>query len=830
MDPDGSTQARKKKQLAAGQDCRSTVTTGPASKDNGVVSDEQEGSVRVESFASGAPSPLSRVIKETVEVPPPSREHIHWHTLRGLLYLLRFGSAKSPDRDPAVLRKLDRAQKCVLALLEEWWTERPHDSAMPQIKQCLFDLAFASASSTETVDSHLAALDKLAAEEDALFLLEAAKRNRERLVSSCSKKHIPEPSMIDVSRDVMAVVESIAGFDAYHKNLIQLYLHDLNSFTISSDLSEVRNTAVVGATYERMAYHSLIQASSRIADSKHRSRFLDPGEQPRLKDYSQCIPSIINSCHWLGCEEDSDHLPRYLWNVKLKRTVDTAELLDKNILYAIVSHTWGRWREGSAMEDVQGVPWRVPKISLYDVTQLPQIIEQVGFAEPYVWMDLLCIPQDMSVPWQQSACKSELPRQVTIFRNASTAVIWLNDVDSWSNMDKAVSWLGLRFLSDFEGQPSKYGGLCDIDKAFAAANLSSFNACDIATEPVNESAEDVIAVPAAWFSSLWTLQEIMIRPDMILLDRHWRPLVVGDKLAVTLDNLLRITGEYSGVDDVPEGIAMLRGMFEDQHMFLLLGANRLTPLVCGLVRTSTSPRAPAIMSAMGATNWFKGRTLEQFQSTEEANALVLSCYPLDFVNEVRSLSGAAFFTCWNYVATMVKHSSTGTEAAQGYPLKGTMLPFMSVPESAGSLLPEPISLEGLPDHPSVGSWTVHSDGSVSLPTVAILASNSIKLQRSCNLKCEVIGNDPMNTTSTYAAFNNALLADWVHKFDGQAHAICTMLSPTRIAGIFLHRFNGTGSFVKAGTFAIGYPFEEPLCIAWTDPESIAVIDVNWHVL
>ncbi|KAL5002749.1 hypothetical protein BDV10DRAFT_201603 [Aspergillus recurvatus] len=779
--------------------------------------------------ASAAPSPLSRVVEATVEL-PRSRKHVHYHILHGLLYLLRFGSAKSRDRDPAIVGKLDRAQKCVLALLDEWWTGRPHDSATPQIKRGLFDLAFASACDKETINSHSAALDKVAGEGDAVFLREAARRGLGRLAGSCSKNYVPKASMTDVSAGVMAAVESVAGFDAYHKHLVQLCVHELNPFTVSLDLSKVRTTAVVGATYERIAYHSLVHASSRMAGSWPSLCFVGVGKKPRLKDCSPCIPSSISSCAWLQCEEDPDRLPRYLWDVKLKRTVATAELPNKDILYAIVSHTWGRWRNEGVMDDVRGVPWRIPQISRYDVTQLPQMIEQVGFAEPYVWMDLLCIPQDMSVPWQQSACKSEIPRQVTIFRNASAAVIWLNDVDGWSNMDRAVTWLGLKFLSDFEDQPSKYGGLCDIDKAFAAVDSPELSACDIVTAAVDESTGSVNAVPAGWFSSLWTLQEIMIRPDMILLDRYWRPLVLGDRLAVTLDNLLRITGEYAGVEEVPDGIAMLADMFEDQHMFPLLDATRLTPLVCGLARTSTSPRAPAIMSAMGATNWYKACAVEQFQSAEEANALVLRSYPLDFVNEVRSLCGAAFFTCWNYIATMVTHDSSRTKPARDYPLKGTMLPFMLGPEGAVSPLPEPLSLEGLVDHPSVRSWTVNSDASVSLPAAAILASNSIKLQRSCNLQCEVRGNDPANTTSKYTTFSQSRLADWVHKFEGQAHAICTMSSPTRIAGIFLHRFDGRGSFVKAGTFAIGYPFEEPLCKAWAEPESIAVMDINWHVL
>jgi len=52
-------------------------------------------------------------------------------------------------------------------------------------------------------------------------------------------------------------------------------------------------------------------------------------------------------------------------------------------------------------------------------------------------------------------------------------------------------------------------------------------------------------------------------------------------------------------------------------------------------RMCTSRRAEAIMSALGATNWFR--------SYSSSDCLVLGAYPLSFVNEVRGAVGSAIF-------------------------------------------------------------------------------------------------------------------------------------------------------------------------------------------
>ena len=46
-----------------------------------------------------------------------------------------------------------------------------------------------------------------------------------------------------------------------------------------------------------------------------------------------------------------------------------------------------------------------------------------------------------------------------------------------------------------------------------------------------------------WFSSLWTLQEICLRPDMRLCNKNWEVLAVGEheQLHVGMDDLIALS-------------------------------------------------------------------------------------------------------------------------------------------------------------------------------------------------------------------------------------------------------------------------------------------------
>ncbi|KAL4989654.1 hypothetical protein BDW68DRAFT_186312 [Aspergillus falconensis] len=756
------------------------------------------------------PVPLSHAV--VLFIRPPSHAHIDWHTLRSLLYLLRFAAPTSPDRDPAAMSALDKTQKAVLSLLEEWWTGQAQDNALPKLKLSHFLTALQSASDVDTFELHFGVLRDLVFEGDLPFLQEAARI--QRLCLGASGKGYDHTRYMEAVEEVRQGYSEV-GKDKYHRNLDILFSCELDLLDRTSYLSTFRQIAADIAAQERVGWHAMMHINMQ------NSCYMPSSDEPMLKDFPQPVPTILNPCSWLDADQ-ADGLPWYLWHIKNSRTIETAQILSGDLRYAIVSHTWGRLRDGDAMESVCGVPWRVPKITRYDVRQLPRMITEAGFSEPYIWMDLLCIPQEMSVDWQLAICKAELPRQLAIFRSSSTAAIWLSDVAGWDSTVGAIAWMGLKSLSKDPTSLARYNKLFDLDSGCDAIVPSASSACDLIKEEISGDAEnnEEEVIPSAWFTSLWTLQEIMIRPDMIMLDKNWRPLAVGNKLLITLDSLVSLAGELSAIRGAPKGVATLTSMFYDHHLSLLRTESRLVPLVLGANRVSTSPRAPAIMSAIGATDWFRGRTLQQFQSPEEADQLVLGSYPLDFVEEVRSLCGAEFFSCSTAIATLVIDPVSGTEPAPGYPLRGTMLPFMPVPDELYQSTFEPSDSEiHDTDHPSVGSWRIHRDGSVTLPTAAVIASNSISLQTSCQL-------------TLYTVEKLSPLHDWIRRFNGEAHALCVSFSEEHMVGIILHRLQDSDSFVKAGTFRFGWPdtYVDPDGDTRVNPGFMTVLDVNWHVL
>ncbi|KAL4904138.1 hypothetical protein BDW74DRAFT_168572 [Aspergillus multicolor] len=700
--------------------------------------------------SSTTSAPLCRVMESFMHPLHPEAPE-GWHALRTLLFLLRFASPSSPEQNQEIYNALDRTQKFCLALLEEWWTGRPQDTFMPKIKQVLFlgALGCGCAPDDSTFTLRFDALMTLAAGKDLVFLHRVARRHAQRL------KQI------------------FYNWSEMKKNTEMSYLDP------SDDLFDDREIAGRAASDERIGIQAL---------------------QPYPSIFSPLNHQLKSPCRWLE-DSQADSLPWYLWDITLNRT----------ICYAIISHTWGQIREKGAMIRVFGVPWRVLKIRSYDVKKLPRMIKDAGFAERYIWMDLLCIPQDTRV------------KQLTIFKNAKTAVIWLNNVSSWDNTRSAVAWLGLTALDYDRLDFTIYEKLWNIQKALNVTAILAGRPCelDITKESLasdKETQEPILSssfTPPSWFTSLWTLQEVTIRPDMILLDKHWRPLTLGDELIITFDNISCLVTAAGVLNSPPEGVETLKSLWHEYVHNL-------------------GPRAPAIMPAVGATQWFHGCTIQQFQTRKEASKLVLGRYPLAFVEEVRKLCGASFFTCSCVIATMVYHENQKREQMPNYPLKGTMLPFMPIPGMLiGGLIEPPIFDSSLTDHSSIKDWRIQQDGSVLIHSVGLVASNVSELHVPCQLKCNITSNDPEDPTRRSARVTqNVTLGNWIQRFAGEAHAVCTMFAPNKLAGIILHRSQFANSFIKAGTFFYKVGFPQSVLKKEHDLSMVYMrtVDVNWHVL
>lgn len=156
-------------------------------------------------------------------------------------------------------------------------------------------------------------------------------------------------------------------------------------------------------------------------------------------------------------------------------------------------------------------------------------MRQLPFSIPYVWMDLLCIPQTIPLT---SLGLQEIANQAAIFGGSRTAVAWINDVEGWKGLESAARWLCLVYLRTAGFITANIDKLLDSHAAnsnMSTGLLSPYHG------RLNESKE--LPSPGGWFTSLWTLQEACICPNIMFCDRTWR-LAALDGIPLTLDNLV----------------------------------------------------------------------------------------------------------------------------------------------------------------------------------------------------------------------------------------------------------------------------------------------------
>lgn len=240
-------------------------------------------------------------------------------------------------------------------------------------------------------------------------------------------------------------------------------------------------------------------------------------------------PSTLHVCYWLT--NSNRDPPIYLWNIKEKSTVKVNDL-GVCPPYTCISHTWGRLRYGKkpySYTDVPGVPWAVPRISRYDVRDLPQIFVQQSWKTEFLWIDLFCIPQ---VEAMRAERDDEVARQSSIFVQSTECVVWLNDIENpWTTVQSALRWLSYRYLSDHTVQ-----GIYDTAEVFEELHNTPQANIELITAPDCSS----VLKYALWFSSAWALQETFLCPQMILANRNWVPIQGPNRTIILLDSLISL--------------------------------------------------------------------------------------------------------------------------------------------------------------------------------------------------------------------------------------------------------------------------------------------------
>lgn len=178
--------------------------------------------------------------------------------------------------------------------------------------------------------------------------------------------------------------------------------------------------------------------------------------------------------------------------------------------YAILTYTWGRFRApwGSRALNVKGLKWKVPPIreEHFTVDVFQKVIAHMGQCVDFAWIDVCCIDQE------DSATKMyEVGRQAGIFKQAKHAYAWLNFhphielqsfFDTIFHLDNIISGWQMWELTNRQKQ-SLIPRLQHI--------LSTLHS--LLQDP--------------WFTSLWTLQEVVLRRDAIILSERGQPLTMS---------------------------------------------------------------------------------------------------------------------------------------------------------------------------------------------------------------------------------------------------------------------------------------------------------------
>jgi hypothetical protein len=433
--------------------------------------------------------------------------------------------------------------------------------------------------------------------------------------------------------------------------------------------------------------------------------------------------------------------PYYLWDTNAEKTVEVSTL-PRLPEYICISHTWGRWRIG-ADAAIRNVPWKVPENTRFDVKELPRQLKVLGY--DYVWFDLLCIPQDES---NRERANIEIANQAAIFKRSSHCIAWINDMESWSDVNNALRWLSLKWLKITSRLQTDV-----IDKKISnAADASVVTSESFSIMKGTSSFGEAMQLnragePATWFSSLWTLQECVLCPDLELRAKDWQRLedAWGNPIPLrALMVFIRETWNHCWLEEridtpfhdpnayntaimrhplrethypkwqPPNGISRLLDLCAMTQLDnVLTTGSPTTVLTNANIRQSTSNRAPAIMSAVGVTDWFK----DGISNQSKPRHLVFGIYPIEFLREAARKFGAIF-----YESSSSKPASIPRfrDILLRKPSSGSMLPFT---REAGWFCGVTGSAEhcylDVIDHAAVQTWNICPDGSIDLPTVGV---------------------------------------------------------------------------------------------------------------
>jgi hypothetical protein len=204
--------------------------------------------------------------------------------------------------------------------------------------------------------------------------------------------------------------------------------------------------------------------------------------------------------------------------------------------YNILTYTWGRWRirtnpKAYPALGVRNTRWDIPPIKAdhFSVEEFQNVVDLLAKkGVDWAWIDVACIDQD-----DQQANAEEVGQQVSIFKNAHRVFVWLSHLehDVLAAAVATIQDAGLQLRDHVDKLPTPVP-LPDV----IASLHRAFNV--------------LFADP--WFSSLWTLQEVVLRNDALVLSKQASPVVWNEDhhmfLTMFINHCQNVFQDLEGID------------------------------------------------------------------------------------------------------------------------------------------------------------------------------------------------------------------------------------------------------------------------------------------
>lgn len=188
--------------------------------------------------------------------------------------------------------------------------------------------------------------------------------------------------------------------------------------------------------------------------------------------------------------------------------------------YNILSYTWGRFvNPGGSSLGITGVNWPVPPVKPehFSVRDFHQAIMVAAENVEFIWVDVACIPQYHAHETREEASlrAQEIGRQIGIFGRAQKAFAWLNKLDI-DFLSTCRQLLDRNRTADLASSV-----LASSFRTMSTSEITAFlSGTEIHLNEIENLSVRLLADP--WFSSLWTLQEFILRRNAVIISKEGR--------------------------------------------------------------------------------------------------------------------------------------------------------------------------------------------------------------------------------------------------------------------------------------------------------------------